>query len=77
MKSKIAAFRQQGVLGVDMETSAMYALGKFRGVQVCNLLVISDEVHSEWKPAFGKEPVVQGTLLACDAVLQVLKSKGM
>jgi hypothetical protein len=35
-----------------METSAMYALGRFRGVRVCNLLVISDELWQAWRPAF-------------------------
>lgn len=73
LKTTIDAYRQQGVLGVDMETSAMYALGMFRSVRVCNLLVVSDEVHGEWNPAFGKEPVVQGTLMACEAIIDALK----
>jgi len=51
--SKIEAYRRQRVLGVDMETSAMYALGRVRGVEVCNLLVVSDELWHEWRPAFG------------------------
>jgi len=51
--SKIDAYRQQGVLGVDMETSAMYALGRFRGVDVCNLLMVSDELWCEWRVAFA------------------------
>lgn len=50
--SKIEAYRRQGVVSVDMETSAMYALGKFRGVEVCNVLVVSDELWRAWKPAF-------------------------
>jgi uridine phosphorylase len=51
--SKIEAYRKQGVVGVDMETSAMYALGQVRGVDVCNLLVVSDELWKAWKPAFA------------------------
>ncbi len=50
--AKLAAYRQQGILGVDMETSAMYVLGRYRGVRVANLLVVSDELWQEWKPAF-------------------------
>ncbi len=51
--SKIEKYGKQGVLGVDMETSAMYALGQFRGVRVCNLLIVSDELWHEWRIAFG------------------------
>ncbi len=74
LKTTIEAYRQRGVLGVDMETSAMYALGKFRGVRVCNLLSVSDEVHGEWKPAFGQESVIQATLATCDTVLKAIES---
>ncbi len=55
-RAKIAAYRRAGVLGVDMETSAMHAFGQVRGVSVCNLLAISDELWREWRfggPVFG------------------------
>jgi purine-nucleoside phosphorylase len=55
-----------------METSAMYALGQFRKVEVCNLLVVSDELWKEWNPAFfsselqkameGGERIIQNCL---------------
>jgi uridine phosphorylase len=51
--SKIEAYARQGVQGVDMETSAMYALGQYRHVRVANLLVVSDELWQAWRPAFG------------------------
>ena len=46
----IRAYRRQevGGGGVDMETSAMYALGQVREVVVCNVLVISGEVWQVW-----------------------------
>jgi len=37
----------------------MYALGMFRGVDVCNLLVVSDELWDEWRPGFHS-PELQG-----------------
>jgi uridine phosphorylase len=55
-RAKIGTYRRQGVLGVEMETSAMYAFGQVRGVSVCNLLVVSDELWREWHfdgPAFA------------------------
>lgn len=73
-KSKIAAYQEQGVLGVDMETSAMYALGQFREVRVCNLLVVSDELWDEWRPAFGSEALKEATDLAQRVVLRCLKN---
>ena len=70
--SKIETFREQGVLGVDMETSAMYALGQVRGVEVCNLLVVSDELWHDWRPAFGSPELREATRGAERVVLRAL-----
>lgn len=72
LKSKIEAHRQQGVLGVDMETSAVYALGQFRGVDVCNLLVVSDELWDQWRPAFGQPILSESVRRAERAILRCL-----
>lgn len=58
--SQIEAFQAQGVLGVDMETSAMYALARYRGVRCANLLVVSDEMWQEWNPGFGGRVLEKG-----------------
>jgi uridine phosphorylase len=71
--SSIEEYRGKGVLGVDMETSAMYALGRFRGVNVCNLLVVSDELWHEWKPAFGSAELMEKLKRAERAVLYCAK----
>lgn len=49
---RIEELRGNGVLGVDMETSAMYAFGECKSVNVANILVVSDELWHEWRPAF-------------------------
>lgn len=72
LKSKIAAYGRKGVLGVDMETSAMYALGRFRNVAVCNLLIVSDELWEEWRPAFGTPTLTTANEAAQRAILRVL-----
>ncbi len=69
LNSKIEAYRKQGVLGVDMETSAMYALGIYRDVSVCNVLVISDELWHDWNPAFESDEVRKGTRRAQSLIL--------
>lgn len=61
--------RDAGVLGVDMETSAMYALGLVRGVDVANVLAVSDELWHEWNPAFGSEQLNTALDRACEIVL--------
>jgi uridine phosphorylase len=75
--SKIKAFAEQGVLGVDMETSAMYALGQFRGVRVCNVLVVSDELWQEWRGGFYSPELRQATERAERLVLRCLESNAL
>lgn len=65
---KIEQYREAGVLGVDMETSAMYALGRFRGVAVANLLVVSDELWRDWRPAFETDELKKAMRKAALAV---------
>lgn len=71
--STIKAYRKQGVLGVDMETSAMYALGIFRKVEVCNLLVVSDEIWKEWAIGFASDNFRNGLELAKQVILCFLE----
>jgi uridine phosphorylase len=73
---KVETYRQKGVLGVDMETSAMYALGRFRNVAVCNVLLVSDELWREWNPAFGSQELRDATLLAEQVILQCIPEIG-
>ncbi len=73
--SKIDRYRIDGVVGVDMETSAMYALGEFRKIDVCNLLVVSDELWHEWNPAFGQEILKNAMKDAIGVVIEALKNQ--
>jgi uridine phosphorylase len=70
--TKINDYRQQGVLAVDMETSAMYALGRFRGVDVCNLLIVSDEVWDDWHMGFGTPVLRKAESTATRALVRCL-----
>jgi len=73
LKSKIKMYSEKGVSGVDMETSAMYALGVFRHVSVCNLLVVSDELWGEWRPGFFSHGLKEVFTKAQEAVLTALQ----
>lgn len=72
--SKINDFSKQGILAVDMETSAMYTLGQVRRVRVCNLLVVSDELVLEWKPAFRTPALDAANEKARQVILKALKN---
>jgi uridine phosphorylase len=72
--SKIEAYARQGVQGVDMETSAMYALGQYRHVSVANLLVVSDELWQAWRPAFGTPELREATQQAQRVIARCLSS---
>ncbi len=49
--AKVNSYRRRGVSVVDMETSAMYAFGRFRNVDVCNALIVADVLGEEWEPS--------------------------
>ena len=50
----------QGVLGVEMELAALFAVGRFRQVPVAGLLLVSDELADlSWQPAYRSEALRQ------------------
>ena len=52
----MSAYQAQGVLGVDMEMAALFAVGRFRQVPVAGLLVVSDELATlQWRPGYRSE----------------------
>jgi len=51
--SKIRKYREEGVLAVDMEMSALMTLAVYRSVSFEALLVVSDELFDlRWRPGF-------------------------
>ena len=50
---QVDSYAGQGVMGVDMEFSALCTLAAFRDVEMAALMLVSDELwHPEWKPGF-------------------------
>jgi uridine phosphorylase len=76
-KRKVMAYREEGILGVDMEASALMTAASFRKIPFASLLVVSDEIGSlTWKRGFG-EPVYRETLArAARVAVQVLAALG-
>ncbi|MFZ2446565.1 MAG: nucleoside phosphorylase [Syntrophobacteraceae bacterium] len=74
--AKVTKFQAEGVLGVEMETSALFAVSSFRNVDLAVVLVVSDDlsgmkwVHGFKDPVFkeSREKVVRSALEAlCSA----------
>jgi uridine phosphorylase len=71
-KEELLAYRAEGLLGVDMETAAMMAVGAHRGVEVTSVLIVSDILHEqEWQPHFTSSRLWE---VACD-VAQALATE--
>ena len=58
---KIKYFRSQGASAVDMETSALFSIACYRGVEIGAILVVSDELSTlKWAPGFKTEAFAAG-----------------
>lgn len=70
-REKVERFRQSGVLGVDMETSAVYALAKYRNVEAVALHVVSDIVGGEkWQTGFGWKKIIDSSRIASNILIK-------
>ncbi|MFQ6107235.1 MAG: nucleoside phosphorylase [Thermoplasmata archaeon] len=71
MRSKAQELSGQGILAVEMECSALFALGEFREVEVGGLVVISDTLLPEWRfdPSLSEGGMRRATDLLLDAAM--------
>jgi len=74
-RAEVLAHQQQGLLAVEMEMSALYAVARFRGVDLAGILVVSDELSSSsWRPGFKHARFVQSRKTVCRLVTELLGS---
>jgi len=72
-RGKFRRFRDGGVLAVDMETSAIFALAKFRNVEAASAQAISDVLTEKgWLQAFEHQSVRESTKALLKSVLEAL-----
>ena len=67
--TKVQDYRDDGCLAVEMECSGIFAAAQVLGVRAATLLVVSDVLTEEWKPAFRAREVEQALAGAAPAVL--------
>jgi uridine phosphorylase len=69
---KINHFRSQGASAVDMETSALFSIASYRGVELGAILVVSDELSTfKWAPGFKTEAFAAGRSLSYEVIRRV------
>jgi len=72
-RARVAAYQQSGILAVDMETSALCTVAKFRGVDLGGILVVSDELSSlTWRPGFKHKQFADGRKTACRVIRELV-----
>jgi len=72
-RGKLSRFYQEGALAVEMELSALYTIAWYRRIELCGLLVISDELFGEeWKGGFKSPKILLALIQAGKIALSVL-----
>jgi uridine phosphorylase len=72
--AEATAYRDEGILTVEMEAAALFAVGEVLGVDVAAIFTISDHLlaHDEWKLAPGRQQGAGGLERLIDAAIEVL-----
>ena len=72
-RKKLLRFSGRGALGVNMESSALFAIGRYRHVEVASLQVVSDILGTKsWRPSFHYEKVAERSKFAAAAAVEAL-----
>lgn len=67
---KIAWFKDQGAVAVEMECSALFSVAAFLNVEAAALLVVSDSLAAgNWDPGFRRSRFKSARQEACEAIL--------
>lgn len=70
-REKVAYYQSKDVLGVEMETSALFSVAAFRGVNIAAVLLVSDEISDfTWRIGFKDKRFIKG----CDDISKVVNS---
>lgn len=71
-EDKVRFYQEKGVLGVDMEMSALLTVAAFRGIELAGVLVVSDDLSQlRWRHGF-RDPRFQRTRKRLPELLQHL-----
>ena len=66
----IARLKGEGVLGVEMEAAALFAVSRHRGARSALIAAVSDELGDEWNPGFHTLAYQRAILTAAGIALE-------
>lgn len=73
-RGKVTRYQEEGVLGVEMELSALFGFGISRGIKTGGLLVVSDELFDgRWHPRFSSPKFMIGVKRARKIAVETLR----
>ncbi len=71
---EIEAYQQEGVLTVEMEAAALFAVAQARNVDAAALFCISDSIaHGQWHPASNPQRIAQQLTALFDVLVMTLQ----
>ena len=75
-KTKVTRYRADGVFAVDMETAAVFAVGKVRMRSVVAVLLVSDRLSSGvWAPDFFDARLRERERLIVESILKWIEQE--
>ncbi len=75
---ELQQYREEGVATVEMEASALFAVGAFRGVSVSSVFAISDILSEEgWNQGYHSKEKLDGLKQIFEAALETMSFGGL
>ena len=72
-ETEVRNYQKEGVLAVDMEAAALFAVAEYRKVEVGSFFVISDKLaEAHWVPCFFNEKVISALDTALEIAFSIL-----
>ncbi len=72
-EDKVAEYSRHGVLGVDMEATALMTVATYRGARLAVITSISDELYSnQWRRGFNTKKLIRTENMIIEASLRTL-----
>ena len=69
-------YRDEGVLTVEMEAAAVFAVAEHRGFEAAAAFVLSDVLSdADWTPDFGSLEIQRGLTVLVDAAIEVIEAE--
>ena len=69
-------YRDEGVLTVEMEAAALFAVAEHRGLEAAAAFVLSDVLtDAEWTPDFGSPEIDHGLSVLVDAAIELIEAE--